>query len=578
MKTRAIVQARMLSNRLRGKTLMSVAGKPLLYRIIDHVSQLPFIDEIVIATTTLDADKPIVSAAKDLDVKVYTGSSLNVLDRFTKAALDLDDDDIVVRFTADNPISIPSISSKLFEKAKSKDYVAINNLSHIVPEFIKVKALRKLQEITEDSRDLEHVTHFFRRKEGISIFETELLGDNFDGLNKDLDEFLTVDTRKDLVRMESLFSKVGEDMSLDNIYSTLQNDILPLAEGSLEVNLNGTLLGQKHPAYIIAEIGQNHNGSIDLAKKLVDMAKRCGVDSVKFQKRDIPSELTKEAFDRVYDNPNSFGTTYGEHRLFLELSEDEHREIKEYCDTINMTYFCTPCDIPSVELLERIGCPFFKVASRDLTNIPLLEKLGTVGKPVIISTGMASIDDIDMALKALNLPKNMVMITQCTSEYPCALENVNLKAMKTLRDKYEVSIGLSDHTSGVVVSTAAAVMGADLIEKHISLDRTMKGTDQPGSLEESGLRKLVDYIRATELAMGDGIKNVNPSTQAAKEKLARSITSNVKISKGEVLTEDMLCLKSPGTGLKWVEKDQLLGKIALTDIEADVTLKIEDFE
>jgi sialic acid synthase len=161
---------------------------------------------------------------------------------------------------------------------------------------------------------------------------------------------------------------------------------------------------------------------------------------------------------------------------------------------------------------------------------------------------------------------------QCTSEYPCKLENVNLNAMETLRKKYGYLVGLSDHTSGVIISSAAAVLGAVVIEKHVTLDRTMKGTDQPGSLEESGLKKLVEYIRATEQAMGDGEKIVNPATKAAKEKLARSITSKIKITKGTILTEDMLILKSPGTGLKWVEKDMILGKIANVDIDSDVTL------
>jgi sialic acid synthase len=227
--------------------------------------------------------------------------------------------------------------------------------------------------------------------------------------------------------------------------------------------------------------------------------------------------------------------------------------------------------------MERIGCPFYKVASRDLTNIPLLERLGKTGKPIIISTGMADFDDIDEGLKALQLGKEQVVIMQCTSEYPCKLENVNLRAMETLRKRYGHLVGLSDHTSGVIVSAAAAVMGAVMVEKHITLDRTMKGTDQPGSLEEAGLKKLVEYTRATEIARGDGEKLVNPATKAAKEKLARSVTSKVFIAKGSVLTEDMLTLKSPGTGLKWVERHVLLGKTAQHDIEPDVTLTETSF-
>jgi len=569
----------MLSTRLRGKSLMSIAGTPILYRVIENIKNLSFIDDVLIATTNLEADKPIVSAAHALNVKVYQGSSLNVLDRYIKASSDMNDDDLIVRFTADNPIVIKSIAEELHEKAKKRDYVAIENLSHIVPEFIKVSALRKVKEMSDNPIDFEHVTPFFRRKEGKSLFDIELLPYNYSNLRPELDKYLTIDTREDLLILEKVFEGIKKENDLDEIYNFIDNNLYTVSESEVPiVNLDGTVLGEGFPTYIIAEIGQNHNGSIDLAKKLIDMSKRCGASAVKFQKRDIPSELTKEAFDRIYDNPNSFARTYGEHRMFLELSEQAHKELKEYCDLIGITYFCTPCDVPSAELLERIGCPFFKVASRDLTNIPLLHKLGSIGKPVIISTGMASIDDIDVAIEALQLPKNKLIITQCTSEYPCDLRNVNLKVMATLKDKYKVNIGLSDHTSGVIISSAAAAMGAPLIEKHVSLDRTMKGTDQPGSLEESGLHKLVDYIRAIELAMGSDLKEINPATKVAKEKLARSLTSKRDIKKGEVLKDDMLCLKSPGTGIKWNDRAIILNKKALVDVPADVTLETSNFE
>ncbi len=374
--------------------------------------------------------------------------------------------------------------------------------------------------------------------------------------------------------------KLDEDgIDFEKIYTYFDKQFhIPAHSEKLTINLDGINVGGDYPTYIIAEIGQNHNGEVRLAKKLIDMAVDCGANAVKFQKRDIPSELTKEAFDKPYDNPNSFGKTYGEHRMFLELNESQHLELKEYAQAKGITYFCTPCDVPSVELLERIDCPFYKVASRDVTNIPLLEALSKTGKPIIISTGMASLDDIDEALKVMQPKKNKFAILQCTSEYPCSLENVNLKVMDTLAEKYGYVVGFSDHTSGIVVSTAASVMGAAIIEKHITLDRTMKGTDQPGSLERAGLRKLVEYIRATELVMGDGVKTINPVTEAAKIKLARSITSTMAIKAGEKLTEAMICLKSPGSGIKWKDRDKIIGKKATRDIEADVTLKIEDFE
>jgi sialic acid synthase SpsE/spore coat polysaccharide biosynthesis protein SpsF (cytidylyltransferase family) len=577
MKVIAIIQARMLSQRLRGKTLMSVNNTPLLYRVVNNAQKLTFIDEVIVATTSLDSDQPIIAAAHAMGVKVIAGSSLNVLNRFIDACEGLDEKDVVMRLTADNPILVADVAEKLFNEMRDADYISIDNLSHICPEFIRVKALRELARLTDDRRDLEHVTHMFRRKESKAHFNVKIRPSDFEGLRPEYDPFLTIDTSNDLDRMEAVIEKMEHDFSLNSIYEAL-GEVIGSHSENIVVHLEHKQVSSLSPTYIIAEIGQNHNGSIDLAKQLIDMSKKCGADAVKFQKRDISSELTKEAFNRSYDNRNSFGETYGEHRIFLELSEQEHRELKEYADNIGITYFCTPCDVPSVELLERINCPFYKVASRDLTNIPLLEKLGTLGKPVIISTGMASIEDIDYALQALQLPKDHLIIMQCTSEYPCALENVNLKVMETLKEKYKVNIGLSDHTSGVIVSAAASAIGATVIEKHVTLDRTMKGTDQPGSLEEAGLKKLVQYIRATELAMGSAEKEVNPATQAAKIKLARSLTSLVEIKAGMVLEEKHLCLKSPGDGIKWMERQSVLGKKAKVDIEADATLRLEDFE
>ncbi|MFZ5969963.1 MAG: N-acetylneuraminate synthase family protein [Bacteroidota bacterium] len=586
MKVRAIIQARMGSSRLRGKSLMPVAGIPLLQRVINTVRGLSFIDEIVVATTTLPEDEPIVSVVKSLGIGIYQGSALNVLNRFVGASEGLAEDDCIVRFTADNPFNNFKLTQQVFElhRQSSNDYTHIDGLSHIVAEFINVRALRDVQQNRRvDSFDEEHVTPYFRKHR--NEFKVLTLPADFGGLRHDLDKYLTIDNHDDLVRAETMIRDLRLDETpggaFDQVYAWLDKNLLRVdnsahKNNALTVNFAGTPVGDIYPTYVIAEIGQNHNGDMNMAKKLIDMAVRCGANAVKFQKRDIASELTAEAFNKPYDNPNSFGKTYGEHRQFLELNESQHQELKEYANAAGMTYFCTPCDVPSVEVLERIGCPFYKVASRDLTNTPLLERIALTGKPVIISTGMADLADIRDALVALQARPDKVVIMQCTSEYPCKLENVNLNAMATLRSEFGYLVGLSDHTSGVIVSSAASVMGAVMIEKHITLDRTLKGTDQPGSLEEAGLKKLIEYIRAIEIAKGDGIKSINPATQAAKEKLARSLTTRVPIQKGTVITEDMLCLKSPGTGLKWKERNRIVGKKAGRDLPGDVTIFEQD--
>ena len=348
-------------------------------------------------------------------------------------------------------------------------------------------------------------------------------------------------------------------------------------ENSKIITLAGKKVGDGQLPYLIAEIGQNHNGDIELAKELIKMAVQCGVNAVKFQKRDIQSELTSKAYNALYDNPNSFGATYGKHREYLEFDENQHSELKKYAESLNITYFCTVCDIPSLEMMERLDVPFYKVASRDLTNIPLIEALGKLGKPIIISTGMATYEDIDDALLTLNLPFDKLIIMHCTSEYPCKPENANLNVINTLRNKYGYLVGYSDHTSGVIVSSVSTVLGACIIENHITLDRSMKGTDQAGSLERSGLMKLSEYISTINKALGNPEKQFIDNVEQSKIKLGRSLTSIMNIDVGTILTEEMICLKSPGDGILWRNRNKVIGKRAIRKINKNSTIILEDF-
>lgn len=577
MATIVIIQARMGSSRLPGKSLMLLNGDFLLKRVINNALRIDYADHVIVATTNLKEDDVIEHYCNDINIKVFRGDRDNLLMRFVDASKAFDDNDNIIRLTADNPFLDIGISKYLFQTHLNhkNDYTCIDGLSHIVFEVIKLGALRKCLNLNELTIiDKEHVTPFFRN--GNKIFKTQILISNFCKLNPNFDQFLTIDTYSDFLRIKQMLAELGNNTNLNNIYNWIKNNVM---ENNIEVDLGGFKLTKNSATYIIAEIGQNHNGNIEIAKSLIEMAKRCGANAVKFQKRDIDSELTTEAYNKIYDNPNSFGITYGEHRRFLELNEKQHHELKNYANKIGVTYFCTPCDIPSLELLERIDCPFYKVASRDLTNIPLLEALGKTGKTIIISTGMATYDDIDDAIKALNVENNKLIIMQCTSEYPCKPENVNLNAIKTIEEKYKCICGLSDHTSGVIISAAASALGVKIIEKHITLDRTMKGTDQPGSLEEAGLKKLIDYINAISKAMGDGEKSkIHESINMAKTKLGRSLVSKIHIKKGTILTEQMLCLKSPGDGILWRDRDNLLGRKAIMDIEENITLKDNYFE
>lgn len=585
MKITAVIQARMGSTRLRAKSLMPIAGKPLLSRVLNNIQRMDFIDEIIVATTDLAADDPLVACVEKMGVNVFRGSALNVLDRFYSATSLADENDVIMRITADNPFINENATKRLLDDhiANNYDYSHVENLSHIVAEFIRTGALREIvQNHGGDNFDKEHVTPFFRRHH--MLFNVQTVPSNFQGLRPDLDKFLTVDTMEQLELAEKIIIETELDkrgMDISRIYAWLDQEIVPSRGGDTnlsQLNLNGSIVGGKSPTYIIAEIGQNHNGEITNAQKLIDMAVRCNADAVKFQKRDILSELTTEAFNRPYDNPNSFGETYGQHREFLEFDEEQHLFLKEYAESQGITYICTPCDIPSVEMLERINCSVYKVASRDLTNLPLIRRLSKTGKPVILSTGMATIQDIDDALLELETVRNNVGLLQCTSEYPCAIENVNLNAMLTLKNRYKCVTGFSDHTSGIIVSVAASVMGASIIEKHVTLNRGMKGTDQAGSLEERGLFKLVEYIRTSEQAMGSTEKEFVESTSLAKIKLARSLTTSLPLVAGTIIQEEFLELRSPGDGISWRDRDKILGHRLKVDYPSNTTIRQEDVD
>ena len=585
-KYHAVIQARMLSTRMRGKSLMAVSGVPLLRWVLDRIGEMNFLSSVTVATSDSPSDEPIAVFAAKHGATVVRGDEADVLGRFIEAAKDFDDDDVVLRFTADNPLYDSARTQEVQQKheASDADYTCIDGLSHMVPEFVRVGCLRTVEKQASESTDREHVTLYIRNNP--ADFKVQTLPQDFAGLRPEYDSRFTIDRIDQLESFEEMIAAVQKkpypvQVKLDDCYQWLDSKNKALAAellpGQIRIKLAGRDAGDGCPCFVIAEIGQNHNGQLNLAKKLIDMAARCDADAVKFQKREISWELTKEAYDRPYEGPNSFGATYGEHREYLELNESQHRELKEYAQAAGLIYFCTPCDPPSVEMLERIGCPIYKVASRDMTNIPLLKKLADTGKPIILSSGMSSMEELRDAMAAFEGSKSDVTMMQCISQYPADPENVNLRAMKTMRDEFKILVGLSDHTAGVITAVAASNMNAFAVEKHVTMSRAMNGTDHAGALEEEGLKRLVSYIRICELAMGDGKKEFNPVAQLAKNKLARSLTSKTEIAAGTTLTEDMLVLKSPGTGLAWKDRGQIVGRKLKQAVGAEVTLLPEMF-
>lgn len=333
--------------------------------------------------------------------------------------------------------------------------------------------------------------------------------------------------------------------------------------------------------YIIGEIGQNHNGSVDIAKLIVELIARPikeevfnldlkPMNAVKMTKRDLSEELTTSQMNRIYDTPNSFGRTYGEHRAFLELTDEEHFEVYKYAKSLGLDFVETLCAIGCLSLLKLFTPDYLKVASRDLTNLPLLERLAETKIPIILSTGMAGKKELDEALDIITRYHSNISILHCVSQYPTHPDNLNLKTITYLKKHYgQYKIGFSDHTIGIAAPTVAVGMGAEIIEKHITIDRRMKGTDQAGSLGPDGVLRMVRDIRIAERWLGEEELYIDPAVASAKEKLERSIASKHFIKADSVICQEDLHMLSPGDGYKWSDLDKVAGKIATKDIPAN---------
>jgi len=335
------------------------------------------------------------------------------------------------------------------------------------------------------------------------------------------------------------------------------------------------LIGEGQPCFIIAEAGVNHNGRLELAKRLVEMAARAGADAVKFQKRTVKDILVAEALARPYLSANALGATYGEHRERLELTEEEYWELASLCRERAIIFLASAWDKHSADFLEELGVSAFKVASADITNIPLLEHIACKGKPMIISTGMSEIEEIADTVATVRQYHDQIVLLQCTSTYPCNNDEVNLRVMETLRRTFDVLVGYSGHERGLAPSEAAVALGAVVVERHFTLDRTMRGPDHAASLEPRGLELLVRNIRNIEAAMGSPEKRILESEKPVRERLAKSVVAACDIPAGVEITPEMLTVKGPGSGISPRFLPLLVGVVVQKDIPADTLIPKE---
>lgn len=330
--------------------------------------------------------------------------------------------------------------------------------------------------------------------------------------------------------------------------------------------------------YIIAEAGDNHNGDFNTALKLVDVAKRAGADCVKFQTFVTEEIISKYAEMAEYQKKNT-GKEESQFEMVkrLELSFDEFRKIKEYCDRVGIQFLSTPFDLKSVDFLNELGVPFFKIPSGEITNYPYLIKIAHTGKPVVMSTGMCEPDEILAAINVLE--KNgsgEITLLHCNTEYPTPLKDVNLYAMRTMKKMFGKKVGYSDHTKGIEVPVAAVALGACVIEKHFTLDKNMPGPDHKASLEPDELGRMVKNIRNIEIALWDGVKRVSESERKNIAIARKSIVARRNIQEGEILTEENLAVKRPGTGINPMQWMEVLGTRAVRDFKEDELIEIRE--
>lgn len=345
----------------------------------------------------------------------------------------------------------------------------------------------------------------------------------------------------------------------------------------MEIKIKGIngirYIGDGHEPYIIAEAGINHNGNIEIAKKLIYEAKRAGADAIKFQKRTIEEMFTKAHLDRPYEKNYSKGMTYGEHKHEIEFSDDQYMELYSYAQEQKIDFLCSGFDATSFDFIEhRLNVPIHKIASPFVTDYPLLKQIASYGKPMIFSTGMYLMDEIERAINFLKQFNNQIIVLQATTLYPCPDEYADLLVIPTFRNRLNTLVGYSSHDKGVILPAASIALGGCLIEKHFTLDRTMIGPDHVASCEPRGLELICKYAKSTFHGLGSSQKRIHPSEDKARLNYGVSIVSKCAIKKGDIITENNIMVKCPGGGISPEHYYDLLGKRATKDIISDMII------
>ncbi len=336
----------------------------------------------------------------------------------------------------------------------------------------------------------------------------------------------------------------------------------------IEIEISGKIVGNNRPCFVIAEAGVNHNGDFELAKEMIDLAKSAGADAIKFQTFKTEGVVIRTANMAKYQERSEEKNQYEMLKSF-ELEYDDFEELKDYCDKKNIVFLSTPHSEDAIDFLDRI-VPAYKIGSGDLTNLPFLEKVAEKRKPILLSTGMATLGEIEDAIRVIRRRGwEKIIILHCVTSYPLRIEDANLRTIQTLKYAFRLPVGFSDHTLEIITPAAAVSLGACIIEKHFTPNRSLHGPDHKASLEPREFKMMVDYIRLVEKSLGDGVKVITGEEEEIKKIARKSIVSKTDIPQGTVITRDLLEIKRPGTGIAPKSLLLVVGKRAKSDIKKD---------
>ena len=604
--TIGLICARGGSKGVPRKNLRPLAGKPLIGWAIEIARKCPSIDRVVISTE----DEEIAEVARNYGAEVPflrpnelaqdDSPELHVWQHVlrTLAALDGRMPDVLVNIPTVSPLrtveDVEACVSGLLDY--NADLCLTVKPADRNPYFTMVKI--------DDGWASPLITPpvpIFRRQDAPEVFDIapvayaaradfvlrthHLLDGKVRATIVPPERSVDIDTELDLAFVEFLLERKGIRPDQDS------GEIgLPLHQNSMRstknvprmdpILINSRKIGWGEPVFIIAEAGVNHNGDLQTAEEMVDIAAEAGADAVKFQTFRADEVVSAAAPKARYQIENTAeGGSQLEMLKRLELSPDAHCKLIERCHARGIIFLSTPFDFPSADLLERLSVPAYKVPSGEITNWPFLEHIASKGKPVILSTGMSDLNEVEQAVKVLRAAGcSELLILHATSSYPATAASANLRAMRTLSDSFHTPVGLSDHTMGIEVALAATALGACILEKHFTLDRSFAGPDHKASLEPAELRSLVRGIRAVESAFGDGRKQPTPSEEDVRRVARRSIVARRTIPSGTLIARDLLAYKRPGTGIPPSRLGGVVGRRTARTIPADTLIRFEDLE